>query len=75
MAQLASAALTLILARVFLPAAAMPLLPALAFARSLIEGRLKSGGRALDGTAGNGHDTLLLARLAGEDGIVWAFDV
>ena len=53
----------------------MPLLPALAFARSLIEGRLKSGGRALDGTAGNGHDTLLLERLAGEDGIVWAFDV
>lgn len=53
----------------------MPLLPALAFARSLIEGRLKSGGRALDGTAGNGHDTLLLAWLAGEDGIVWAFDV
>ena len=43
----------------------MPLLPALAFARQLIEGRLKNGGRALDGTAGNGRDTLFLAQLAG----------
>lgn len=48
---------------------------ALTFARSLLEGRLKAGGRALDGTAGNGHDTLLLARLVGETGRVWAFDI
>ena len=53
----------------------MPLLPALAFARQLIEGRLKNGGRALDGTAGNGRDTLFLAQLAGGNGKVWAFDI
>ena len=53
----------------------MPLLPALAFARQLIEGRLKNGGHALDGTAGNGRDTLFLAQLAGGSGKVWAFDI
>ena len=53
----------------------MPLLPALAFSRQLIEGRLKNGGRALDGTAGNGRDTLFLAQLAGGSGKVWAFDI
>ena len=53
----------------------MPLLPALAFARQLIEGRLKNGGRALDGTAGNGRDTLFLAQLASGSGKVWAFDI
>ena len=53
----------------------MPLLPALAFARQLIKGRLKNGGRALDGTAGNGRDTLFLAQLAGGSGKVWAFDI
>lgn len=53
----------------------MPLLPALAFARQLIEGRLKNGGRALDGTAENGRDTLFLAQLAGGSGKVWAFDI
>lgn len=53
----------------------MSLLPALAFARQLIEGRLKNGGRALDGTAGNGRDTLFLAQLAGGSGKVWAFDI
>lgn len=53
----------------------MPLLPALAFARQLIEGRLKNGGCALDGTAGNGRDTLFLAQLAGGSGKVWAFDI
>ena len=53
----------------------MPLLPALAFARQLIEGRLKNGGRALDGTAGNGRATLFLAQLVGGNGKVWAFDI
>lgn len=33
------------------------------------------GGRAVDATAGNGHDTLFLARLVGTSGQVWAFDV
>ena len=53
----------------------MPLLPVLAFARQLIDGRLKNGGCALDGTAGNGRDTLFLAQLAGGSGKVWAFDI
>ena len=53
----------------------MPLLPALAFARKIIDGRLKNGGRAWDGTAGNGRDTLFLAQLAGGSGKVWAFDI
>lgn len=29
----------------------------------------------LDGTAGNGHDTLLLAQCTGANGKVWAFDI
>ena len=33
------------------------------------------GGRAIDATMGNGHDTCALARLAGETGRVIAFDV
>lgn len=33
------------------------------------------GHRAVDATCGNGHDTLLLARLVGESGHVWGFDV
>lgn len=34
-----------------------------------------SGMTALDATAGNGHDTLLLSRLSGENGCVVAMDV
>jgi tRNA A58 N-methylase Trm61 len=30
---------------------------------------------AIDATCGNGHDTLLLARLVGESGHVWGFDI
>ena len=47
----------------------------LPFAHSLLRQALKAGGRALDATAGNGHDTLLLAQSVGETGRVWAFDV
>ena len=47
----------------------------LPFAHSLLRQALKSGGRALDATAGNGHDTLLLAQSVGETGRVWAFGV
>mgnify|MGYP000182790787 CR=1 FL=1 len=36
---------------------------------------VRDGGRAVDATAGNGHDTLFLARLVGTAGRVWAFDV
>lgn len=36
---------------------------------------LSPGDRAVDATCGNGHDTLLLARLVGPEGRVWAFDI
>lgn len=36
---------------------------------------LKYGGTAIDATAGNGRDTLFLARLVGPEGRVYAFDI
>ena len=45
------------------------------FAHKLLRAALSNGSRALDGTAGNGHDTLLLAECVGEKGKVWAFDI
>ena len=47
----------------------------LAFAQLLLLQALQPGDRALDATAGNGHDTLLLAQCVGEHGSVYAFDV
>jgi SAM-dependent methyltransferase len=37
--------------------------------------KVKPGDRVADATCGNGHDTLFLARLVGENGKVWAFDI
>jgi hypothetical protein len=37
--------------------------------------RVGRGDRVADATCGNGHDTLFLARLVGECGKVWAFDI
>lgn len=37
--------------------------------------RVRPGDRVADATCGNGHDTLFLARLVGEGGKVWAFDI
>jgi SAM-dependent methyltransferase len=37
--------------------------------------RVRPGDQVVDGTCGNGLDTLLLAELAGEGGRVWAFDL
>ena len=45
------------------------------WAAELIEGALCPGARAVDATMGNGHDTLWLCRLVGENGRVYAFDV
>lgn len=42
---------------------------------TLLATQVRPGDRALDLTAGNGHDTAALARLVGPDGLVWAFDV
>jgi SAM-dependent methyltransferase len=36
---------------------------------------VRDGQFTVDATCGNGHDTLLLARLVGEGGHVWGFDI
>lgn len=41
----------------------------------LLAERVKPGSVAIDGTAGNGYDTVFLANLVGESGHVWAFDI
>lgn len=46
-----------------------------ALAHSLTLPHLRPGDLAVDATAGNGHDTLALARAVGESGQVWAFDI
>lgn len=48
---------------------------AVRWAHLLMEDRVRPGDAVIDATAGNGHDTLFLARLVGEAGRVWAFDV
>ncbi|WP_059171467.1 class I SAM-dependent methyltransferase [Bacillus sp. FJAT-27445] len=47
----------------------------LPFARTLLDKAITEGGFAVDATMGNGHDTLYLAKLVGENGAVFAFDV
>ncbi|MBY9080873.1 class I SAM-dependent methyltransferase [Paenibacillus sp. HN-1] len=53
----------------------MGFLSVLSFAHKLVEERLGSGGRAIDGTVGTGADTLFLARAAGPKGEVYGFDI
>ena len=48
---------------------------ALLWAKELWKSCLKEGSFAVDATMGNGHDTLTLARMVGESGKIWAFDV
>ncbi|MSM41050.1 MAG: methyltransferase domain-containing protein [Geobacter sp.] len=48
---------------------------AVALAHSYLLERVRPGDRVVDATCGNGNDTLLLARLVGEQGRVWAFDI
>lgn len=45
------------------------------YAQSLLQMAISEGDIAVDATAGNGHDTLFLANLVGDDGYVYAFDV
>ncbi len=47
----------------------------LALVHSFIAEILPKGGQALDATAGNGKDTLFLARQVGTQGRVWALDI
>ncbi len=45
------------------------------WAQELIQDALPEGGVAVDATMGNGHDTLWLCKIVGENGRVYAFDV
>ncbi len=47
----------------------------ISWGHELLEEVVKPGSLAVDLTAGNGHDTLLLARLVGPEGQVVAFDI
>jgi predicted methyltransferase len=47
----------------------------LPFARFLLEQAVRPGDIAVDCTVGNGHDTLFLAQLVGEEGIIYGFDI
>lgn len=51
------------------------MLSAVDFCHLLLRSHLNPGDWALDATAGNGHDTLFLARLVGTHGRVFAFDI
>ncbi|MCA0972847.1 methyltransferase domain-containing protein [Halobacillus litoralis] len=53
----------------------MALQRVLQFAHSLMEGVVEKGDITVDGTCGNGHDTLFLAQLVGENGHVYGFDI
>ncbi|MFD1739261.1 class I SAM-dependent methyltransferase [Bacillus salitolerans] len=47
----------------------------LPFARTLLTKAISQGDIAIDATIGNGHDTVFLAELVGEQGHVYGFDI
>lgn len=47
----------------------------LPYVKTLLKSSVSPGDIVIDGTAGNGHDTLFLAKLVGSTGHVYAFDV
>jgi len=51
------------------------LLKALEFSHKVVARVIKPGDRVVDATAGNGHDTLFLAKMVGEKGKVFVFDI
>ena len=53
----------------------MTLEPIIVFAHNLIKKHVSIGSTVIDMTAGNGHDTVFLAKLVGEEGYVFAFDI
>lgn len=53
----------------------MKLQRVLQYAKHLLSVSIEKGEVAVDATAGNGHDTLFLAELVGENGHVYAFDI
>lgn len=58
------------------PTAAIPALRGpVPLSHLLLDSFVRDGHRVVDATCGNGHDTLLLARLVGDGGHVWGFDI
>lgn len=53
----------------------MKLQRVLQYAQHLLKDSIEEGDTVVDATAGNGHDTLFLAQLVGDNGQVYAFDV
>lgn len=53
----------------------MKLQRVLQYAQQLLKDSVEEGDTVVDATAGNGHDTLFLAQLVGDEGQVYAFDV
>ena len=53
----------------------MKLQRVLQYAQQLLIESIQEGDTVVDATAGNGHDTLFLAQLVGDNGQVYAFDV
>lgn len=47
----------------------------LSFAHHLLKETIKPGDLTVDATCGNGHDTLLLSQLTGDEGKVLSFDI
>lgn len=47
----------------------------LQYAKTLLTQTIEEGATVIDATAGNGHDTLFLAKLVGNTGHVYAFDI
>jgi predicted methyltransferase len=47
----------------------------LSFAHQLVQQRVRPGEPVVDATVGNGNDTLFLAKLVGEQGRVYGFDI
>jgi len=47
----------------------------LPFAKNLLKKAVKPGDFVVDATVGNGHDTVFLAELVGENGKVYGFDI
>ena len=53
----------------------MPLPKTVTFVHTLLADHVVEGASVIDATMGNGHDTLQLARLVGDTGRVYAFDI
>lgn len=53
----------------------MSVLKPLEMAKTVIKDTIRPGETVIDATAGNGHDTVMLAELVGAEGKVWAFDI